>query len=423
MSDTHHQSISEENTTDEQEAPITQSNHGVDTDSTGELEEATKESEVKEDNEKKKESEERVKKEREKKKMEDIDKEDDAIEEELQQEYPLVDLAEEQALEGQQEEEEIKSEENEQNEVGKILEEQKKGKEQDGKEEESKVYEGESEVEKHRHDKEQVEEGEGEEPEQEEDDDDFGSFDEASLQEYQAPEQIKLTGEFSGAILNDPAKFSERLEKVLDHIFSSKETAAEIEKNSQLLTTNAAEYIQSFSTLPRLNPPNWTRLKTRHGLLLALGVPINLDELESQVATSSRPLSKRRSFTENDINWGDFEVPDLDLLDISSEKKLELLADTLTILSKIEDDNLTNTTEQFLLLSLQDVVDRKLRQLQGNHALLVELSSVWQAQIKELRSSQELFESVVQNMVGYRQKLQRNKILENIKTKKGKRVF
>lgn len=266
-------------------------------------------------------------------------------------------------------------------------------------------------------------------PEEDDDDDDFGSFDEASFEEleFTEPEPAQpLHAEFSTAVLENTEVFQKNLEAVLERILPIEETITNAAKEP-LLNETALERLHKFSTLPRLNPPNWTKLKMRHELLLSLGVPINLDELDSAHSSGLSAkivAAKRRSITENDIQWGDFNIPDIDALDISAERKLQLMEETHQILSAIEDDNLNNTTELFLLQSAEHVVDEKLRQMQSNHARLVELTAIWLAQIKELRNSQEMFESVVQNMVGYRQKLQRNEILERLsKTKRGKRVF
>lgn len=257
-----------------------------------------------------------------------------------------------------------------------------------------------------------------------EDDDDFGSFDEASFEEVLEPEpELELDAAFSSAVLADFVQFNKNLDELLDKIIPPIDN--ELGTGSgDLLTERASEKLKMFSTLPRLNPPNWTRLKMRHGLLVSLGVPINLDELDSHIVPASKPYSKRRSITELDIKWGEFVVPDIETLSLSVDRQQELMTQTLPILSKIENDNLTNTTEQFLQLSAMAIVDEKLLQMQRNYSQLVELSSVWQAQLKELKNSQEMFESVVQDMVGYRQKLQRNEILESIsKNKRGKRVF
>lgn len=297
-------------------------------------------------------------------------------------------------------------------------------------EKESDIYIENPESDSNKHEGIEVDEPEVEEPVEsvEDDDDDFGSFDEASFEEFQEPEPIENDQSvmFGSAVMNDAVLFGERLEDVLESVLPKKapETSNQ-DTTPDLLTEGGSEKLKTFSTLPRLNPPNWTRLKMRHGLLVSLGVPINLDELSStHVPPTSKPTSRRRSTTENDIQWGDFIIPEFESLNISADRKDELMALTLSILSKIEDNNLNNTTQQFLSLCSEEVVDEKYREMQENYAQLVELSSIWQAQIQELRNSQEMFESVVQNMVGYRQKLQRNEILESLsKSKRGKRVF
>lgn len=270
---------------------------------------------------------------------------------------------------------------------------------------------------------------EGLDPEKDmDDDDDFGSFDEASFEEYQAPETPNQTSvEFSSAVLSDPEQFRLHLDESLGLAIAQTAPCPDIGSPvvaAELLTEKARATLETFSMLPRLNPPNWTRLKMRHELLVSLGVPINLDELDTTHATpSSKLLSRRRSITEQNIQWGEFVVPDIASLLLSPDLQLELMANTVDILSRIEGDNLTNTTELFLQQCSEDMIDEKIRQMRANCALLVELSSVWQAQLKELRNSQEAFESVVQNMIGYRQKLQRNEIMQNIRGKAGKRIF
>lgn len=269
----------------------------------------------------------------------------------------------------------------------------------------------------------------------EEEDDDFGSFDEASFEEFQAPEpeikQEKATVtklQFTSTTLSNLEQFQAKLDELLDSIFPE----ADLEtngSNSTLLTPQASEKLATLSRPPRLNPPNWIKLKIRHNLLIKLGVPINLDELESpnsvSITNNIHSHNRRRSVNEQDIDFGDFDIPEFELLNISSDQKQELLHKTNQLLSKIEEDNLNNTSQIFLESSLEESLDAKLAQLRENFKQLIELSSVWQDQMKELRNSQEIYESVVQNMVGYSQKLQRNEFIEHLKKKgkKGKRTF
>lgn len=270
----------------------------------------------------------------------------------------------------------------------------------------------------------------------EQDDDDFGSFDEASFEEFQAPEpepeaKTATGGKalFTSATFQNLDELVSKLDELLESIFPA--TASETNSNTDtLLNAEATEKLASLSRPPRLNPPNWIKLKIRHNLLVNLGVPINLDELDSPNSVNITNLqqlshSRRRSINEQDIDWSEFDIPEFETLNISTEQKQELLHKTNKLLSKIEEDNLSNTSQLFLESSLESSLDAKLAQLKENYLQLRELSSVWRDQMKELRNSQEIYESVVQNMVGYSQKLQRNEFIEHLKKKgkKGKRTF
>lgn len=269
-------------------------------------------------------------------------------------------------------------------------------------------------------------EGDKEEVDADFDDDDFGSFDEASFEEFQAPDASSATN-IKALSLDDLDTVDEELQKLIDQIFPDC-AQNEIPEPLPLIS----ETLTLFSVLsrnPRLNPPNWIKLNIRHSLLVKLGVPINLDELESSSVLSSghtRAHSRRRSIDVNDIGWENFEIPEFSTLDISPEKKEELVRGTHDELSRIEAEIMNNTSELFLQSAPHELVEAKLAQMKQNYAQLIQLGSVWQDQIHELKNSQEIYESVVQSMVGYSQKLQRNEILESLKsakTKKGKRTF
>lgn len=269
----------------------------------------------------------------------------------------------------------------------------------------------------------------------EDDDDDFGSFDEASFEEFQAPErqseiEIKnIQSVFGSSVFRDHQLFLSKLDDLLDSIIpgSPQKTNGE---PAMLLKAEASEILEKLSKAPRLNPPNWIKLKIRRNLLIKLGVPINLDELESpnmvNVSNNSMSHNRKRSVNEQDIDWSNFTIPEFESFNVSAEKKQELLNKTNETLSRIEEDNLNNTSQLFLESSLEASLESKLAQMKANYQQLIELCSVWQDQMKELRNSQEVYESVVQNMVGYSQKLQRNEIIEHLqktKGKKGRRTF
>ncbi|SGZ52619.1 CIC11C00000001761 [Sungouiella intermedia] len=267
-----------------------------------------------------------------------------------------------------------------------------------------------------------------------EEDDDFGSFDEASFEEFQEPEPERHPEETKRISLSsqdflEAQRFLDKVDEILDSVFPEiqhREVAP-----TPLLKAEASQKLITLSRAPRLNPPNWIKLKIRHNLLIKLGVPINLDELESPntiniSATANITHNRRRSINEQDLKWEQYHIPEVETFNLTSEQKQELVGKTAEVLSKIEEDNLNNTSQLFLENSLESTLDMKLAQMKANYDQLIKLSAVWQDQMKELRNSQEIYESVVQNMVGYSQKLQRNEIIEHLqktKGKKGKRTF
>lgn len=266
------------------------------------------------------------------------------------------------------------------------------------------------------------------EEEEEGDDDDFGSFDEASFDEYQEPmEDEKHSAMFESSVFQNMDLFDEKLDQLMKTVIPDvvRESPS---ADEPLLGENATLHLHTLLKTPRLHPPNWTKLKIRHSLLIKLGVPINLDELDHANMKLAPPVvhHRRRSISEEDIDWRNISIPKFEDLNIGTDSRAEMMSKTQETISRIENDNLNNTSELFLKSSAEDSLDAKLKQMRGNYNELLQLSAVWQSRINELRSEQEIYESVVQNMVGYSQKLQRNEMLDKLsrtKTKKGKRTF
>lgn len=265
-----------------------------------------------------------------------------------------------------------------------------------------------------------------------EEDDEFGSFDEASFDEFQAEEpqetQSNQNATFSSAVFQSESLINQRVEETLNKIFTITEQQSH-QENGELLSDAAKEQFSSLSKIPHLLPPNWLRLNIRHKLLVNLGIPIDLDELEKgSVAQMSHPPThqRKKSISEHDIDWTGFNVPSIETLGLDGEKKKHLLTQTNSILDDIEEFNLQNTSKLFLESSADEALEEKLSKMRENYKHLLELSAVWQDQIRELKNSQEMYELVVQNMVGYSQRLRRKEILDNLsrkKLKKGKRSF
>lgn len=275
--------------------------------------------------------------------------------------------------------------------------------------------------------------------EDEDDDSDFGSFDDASFTELEEPEEIKaventqekVSGEyvrFSEEVLNNPTLFEKKLHETMDNIFTDiSHSEHHKQDGNSLLTERSSEIYKELSQIPHLQPPNWIKLNVRHNLLIKLGVPINLDEIKKENLLQTPKVPRRKSINEEDIKWDGFDLPAFEDLSISVDKKTDLLNKTTEILSVIETDNLNNSSHQFLESSNTVSLQEKLKQYNDNYAQLIELSSLWNKQLDDQKQNYEVYESVIQNLIGYSQKLKREEILahlKNIKLKsKSKKSF
>ncbi|ODV77301.1 uncharacterized protein CANTADRAFT_70284 [Suhomyces tanzawaensis NRRL Y-17324] len=273
-------------------------------------------------------------------------------------------------------------------------------------------------------------------------DSDFGSFDDVSFEndllQLQPEPAATDQAAFDEQVLEDPQLFQERLELVLDTIFPQA-TAKEDHASSSnaFLSDRSLEIFTELATLPHLKPPNWKKLKIRHNLLIKLGIPINLDEISDDKHDTDKRShleikhthQRKKSINADDINWDGFDIPEFESLKLTGEEKVNLLNSTSQTLSRIERDNLNNSTRQYLeSSSSDDALDSKLKQFQANYDELLTLSSIWNGHLKDLRNNFDIYESVVQNFIGYSQKLRREEILENLKKvkhkgKKSKRLW
>lgn len=267
----------------------------------------------------------------------------------------------------------------------------------------------------------------------ESDEDDFGSFDEASVVDIEDLDEEVTTLEtsnspqiqFTDETFADSEKFHQFFDQVIGSIFSDVAddvVPKEPITQKELLTERSNQIFQELSSTPHLQPPNWTQLKIRHNLLINLGIPINLDEFQlaperTSVSVESSSHTRKKSINESDINWEGLVIPKLKDIQIDKEEKEDLLKNTLEILSAIETENLNHSSRQFLELSKEngDILDTKLALLLDNYEKLMKLGSLWQDQLDDVKKNFEIYESVVQNLIGYSQRLKRDEIFENLK--------
>lgn len=239
------------------------------------------------------------------------------------------------------------------------------------------------------------------------DDDEFGDFDDFQVsqpsptQQQQQKQQSQTQSQsisidkvnFPTTIFNSPKEFSQRLTTTLDEIFPTSTPILEDNNNNnnknqittsiQLLNERSQEIYKQLSTLPYLQPTNWIKLNIRHNLLIKLGIPINLDELNDTNTISANPNNKnivtsetqndlkipgynfssgggsgsggggfvsvsgrqrKSSISINDINWNELnlisEIPKFESLNIDDNLKNSLINSTLDKLNQFELDNL-----------------------------------------------------------------------------------
>lgn len=233
------------------------------------------------------------------------------------------------------------------------------------------------------------------------DDDEFGDFDDFQVsqpsptQQQQQKQQSQTQSQsisidkvnFPTTIFNSPKEFSQRLTATLDEIFPTSTPILEDNNNNnknqittsiQLLNERSQEIYKQLSTLPYLQPTNWIKLNIRHNLLIKLGIPINLDELNDTNTISANPNNKnivtsetqndlkipgynfgsgggfvsvsvsgrqrKSSISINDINWNELnlisEIPKFESLNIDDNLKNSLINSTLDKLNQFELDNL-----------------------------------------------------------------------------------
>jgi len=214
--------------------------------------------------------------------------------------------------------------------------------------------------------------------------------------------------------------FGQNLSKAMGTVFS--QIPPKDNWDSTILLSDRSQQVYTeISRIPKLKPPNWVKLKIRHNLLLILGIPINLDDLNDgrldqhiEIDMNKDETHRKLDLQPEDIDWNGFNLPKFEDLKISKDQKALLLQATNEILSRIETDNMNNSSKSFLEHN-DERVDEKLKEFQNNYNELIQLGSLWNDQLRELQKDFEIYESVVQSTIGYSQKLKRDEIFEDLK--------
>lgn len=258
------------------------------------------------------------------------------------------------------------------------------------------------------------------------DDDDFDDFNEFQgstdfenpiIDDVEFSASTDTTGVFPESLFKNLDAYRSKLDDVLASIFDDLNVVDSVTNREaiSLLDDRSRQVSEEIARLPRLKPPNWTRLIIRHNLLISLGIPINLDETAG--APAGGLLMAKSGPSAHKIDWKGLPVPAFEALNLEQAAADEILAKSAATLSRIDVDNLTNSTAQFLQTQPESVVDAKLELFKSNYTELLTLASVWQHQLEEQTKNTEIYGEVVQSMIGYSHKKQREEIMEEKRRK------
>lgn len=252
---------------------------------------------------------------------------------------------------------------------------------------------------------------------------DFGSF---GSFEQDETEHGTPAGTSPPVDYDDPKERIRRVNELLDVIFEQparqqphsghegEKGASHNDHKSQnhLLSDRSSELYTRLADIPRLRPPNWTRLVVRHRLLISLGIPVNLDEISSAAAGPEPTADRRKSVHAPAVEWAGLQVPEYAALGLDDSSRRQILEDTPEVLDRMETENMEHSSLAVLEAASADTLRAKLAHYRANKQQLQKTASVWRHELAGLQSDFEIYELVVQNLIGHSQRLQREEILQ-----------
>ncbi|KAH3687384.1 hypothetical protein WICPIJ_001661 [Wickerhamomyces pijperi] len=250
----------------------------------------------------------------------------------------------------------------------------------------------------------------------EDEDDDFGDFSDASFDDFEEPQvnaetlpsaidvdTQRKSSDIQGPKITDEdldntELFHSKISQLLDLSFPDVKTIAEplyANEQESILTETAAHLYERLTAKPYLQPIQWKKTETKRRLMALLKIP---DE------TILFPRTKDLSDLESQLS-----VPEFKALGLSEERKKEIIEDTEEQLSKIEEyiSKDLDTTNLTKLIS----------KYEKNIANLTTTLACWEDQLKSVSADHETFESVIENMVGFTQRVTREEQGRSLKRK------
>lgn len=271
---------------------------------------------------------------------------------------------------------------------------------------------------------------------------------------------------FPDEIISDIDKFKYKISDLVDQIFADSNEPQSLKSNTAedkelledsitkvvkeegangILNERAKTLWQELKNIPKLNPPDWKRSAIRRHFMISIGVPIDLNEVSQSFGGCHEDqfengienndfLKKIQILFEKVDEKKEKEMPvdandeivfvrSMNQLKIDKKTKDDILQNSLYILNGIEEQLQPDLYYKNLLKEGQhDKLEHELNKFESLKDELEKILSVWNKELSELNSDHDTFLQVVENIVGYSQKLTRQESLKNLgKNEKAKR--
>lgn len=256
---------------------------------------------------------------------------------------------------------------------------------------------------------------------QDDEDDDFGDFSDASFDDFEEPQAapepssptiegtetnptIGQESEFPQSLFQDANALDTRINALCHEAFPRELEKFTIPSNTSILNERSEHLLERLVTPPYLKPYNWKKGSLRRQLLVTLGLPE--DVVVQRVRNNEFDMTSyvAKKLEELSINADEKKK----LLDITDEEVVRLQAHVLG------EDELTGMDEEQL--------DSAIAQLQQAVGDVEKLVSVWEDEKNRLEEDHRTYESVVENLVGHTQRLQREEALRALKKGKERKL-
>ena len=247
------------------------------------------------------------------------------------------------------------------------------------------------------------------EPEKDNDDDDFGSFSDASFDEFEEPPENTSVqqpeSEKIASLLLSSYSDRDKLITIIDELtlqtFPDQLPTFTIPEDTSILNPRSQHLLERLIAPPHLKPYNWKTGSLRRQLLMTLGLP------DDTIQKKER---------ENGFDMSTYVVKTLEQLHIDDGQKKKMLEETNTKFAEIGNvitaDDLLEMNDKELQMAIE--------KLEIQVSMVEKYLAVWDDEKTKLEEDRKTFESVVENLVGHTQRLRREETMKSLKKEKEK---